>query len=163
LSANLDNLILEGDGNVNGIGNGLDNRLTGNSGANTLTGGLGRDILIGGLGGDRFDFNALAESGITGATFDAINDFDAGTSITTVDRIDFATIDANALLAGNQAFSFVAAGGAFTAAGQVRARQINAGNTWVEINADANTATVELIIRLIGVTASNINSGDFVL
>ena len=70
LGANIERLILEGVGNTSGTGNTLDNRLTGNTGNNTLTGGLGRDMMFGDLGADRFDFNALAESGVTAATRD---------------------------------------------------------------------------------------------
>ena len=45
LGANIENLTLTGNGNINGTGNAIDNILTGNSGSNTLIGGLGNDIL----------------------------------------------------------------------------------------------------------------------
>ena len=41
LSRNLENLILTGNSNINGTGNGLSNTLTGNSGSNILDGGAG--------------------------------------------------------------------------------------------------------------------------
>jgi Ca2+-binding RTX toxin-like protein len=47
----VERLTLTGSGNINGIGNALDNRLTGNSGNNALTGGVGEDTLVG-LGGN---------------------------------------------------------------------------------------------------------------
>jgi serralysin len=157
LGANLENLELGGVGNTSGTGNDLANRLTGNTGNNTLTGGLGRDVLVGDTGNDRFDFNALAESGTTAATRDSISDFDAGTSATTVDRLDFSTIDANDLVAGNQTFIF---GGAFTA-GHIRFVQSGA-NTLVELNTDGD-ASAEMSVQLTGVLATNINAADIFL
>jgi Ca2+-binding RTX toxin-like protein len=46
LGANLENLTLTGTSAINGIGNSLDNILTGNSAANVLTGGAGNDTYI---------------------------------------------------------------------------------------------------------------------
>ena len=51
LTANVENLILLGSA-VEGLGNALDNVITGNSAANGLYGDLGTDTLIGGLGND---------------------------------------------------------------------------------------------------------------
>lgn len=50
LSANLENLTLTGTTAINGIGNALDNVLTGNSAANVLTGGAGNDTYVIGTG-----------------------------------------------------------------------------------------------------------------
>ena len=46
LGTNLENLTLTGSVAINGIGNALDNMLTGNSAANTLTGGAGNDTYV---------------------------------------------------------------------------------------------------------------------
>jgi Ca2+-binding RTX toxin-like protein len=46
LSANVENLILQGSTAVNGTGNALDNVFTGNSGTNVLTGGAGNDTYV---------------------------------------------------------------------------------------------------------------------
>ncbi|MFG6460092.1 calcium-binding protein [Roseateles sp. DXS20W] len=52
LASNVENLTLAGTSALNGAGNGLDNLLTGNSGANRLDGGTGADTLVGGGGND---------------------------------------------------------------------------------------------------------------
>jgi Ca2+-binding RTX toxin-like protein len=54
LGANVENLILTGNGNLNGTGNAVSNRMTGNAGDNILDGGAGIDTLIGGLGNDTY-------------------------------------------------------------------------------------------------------------
>ncbi len=50
LGANLENLTLTGTSAINGIGNALNNVLTGNSGVNVLTGGAGNDTYVVGTG-----------------------------------------------------------------------------------------------------------------
>ena len=54
LTSNVENLILEGTGNINGTGNSLNNSITGNSGNNILNGGTGADTMRGGLGNDTY-------------------------------------------------------------------------------------------------------------
>jgi Ca2+-binding RTX toxin-like protein len=63
LGANVENLQLTGAA-VTGIGNSLDNRITGSTGNNTLQGGLGNDSLDGGLGTDTASY-AGATAGVT--------------------------------------------------------------------------------------------------
>ncbi|MGF6230852.1 Ca2+-binding RTX toxin-like protein [Inquilinus ginsengisoli] len=97
-----------------------------NAGANVLQGwggndalvgggGGGKDTLIGGSGADRIDFMALGDS-VVGANADVITDFSHGQA----DRIDLTAIDANAAVAGNQAFSFIGSGLYTGVAGQLR-------------------------------------------
>ena len=49
---NLENLTLSGSLNINGVGNGLNNKLIGSNGNNILDGGAGNDTFIGNLGSD---------------------------------------------------------------------------------------------------------------
>ena len=134
LGAELEQLTLTGTAHLSGTGHGLANRITGNAGDNllsgdagndTLVGGAGADTLIGGLGQDRlqgqagadvFRFLAIAESAAGVATRDILVDFSAAAG----DALDLSALDANSLLAGDQAFTWLGAG-AFTAmAGQLR-------------------------------------------
>jgi len=52
LAGNVEHLTLTGSANVNGMGNVLNNTLTGSSGNNALDGGAGNDLLDGGAGND---------------------------------------------------------------------------------------------------------------
>ncbi|ALC16895.1 hypothetical protein DSOUD_2128 [Desulfuromonas soudanensis] len=52
LAANVENLVLTGTANTNGVGNNLSNSLVGSAGDNILSGGGGNDQLEGGLGSD---------------------------------------------------------------------------------------------------------------
>ena len=54
-SQHVEDLELSGTGNTNGIGNGRQNVITGNSGNNTLNGAWWNDVLYGGDGDDVFD------------------------------------------------------------------------------------------------------------
>ncbi|WP_457330197.1 calcium-binding protein [Rhizobacter sp. P5_C2] len=89
LAANVENLNLLGTGNLNGMGNDLDNLLFGNSGNNTLTGGLGNDTYYGGGGTDTMSDTATSSNDVyrwgRGDGQDTITD--AGGS----DRIEIAT------------------------------------------------------------------------
>jgi Ca2+-binding RTX toxin-like protein len=118
-----------------------DDRLNGGLGIDGLTGGLGRDVMTGGGEVDIFDFNAIAETGITGATRDVITDFNAGTSTTSVDRIDLSTI------------------GGFTFGGNLTAVQAGA-HVLIRLNTDADAAP-EAIIQLSNVNLADVNAGDF--
>ncbi|MEZ0168943.1 beta strand repeat-containing protein [Microvirga sp. TS319] len=54
LGANVENLVLTGEADINGTGNALVNAITGNDGNNALDGGTGADTLTGGRGDDTY-------------------------------------------------------------------------------------------------------------
>jgi len=85
----------------NAIGSRFNDQLWGDDGANRLQGGGGADVLIGYGGPDTFVFTALSDSRVGGV--DRVMDFTPGMG----DLIDISAIDANGLLAGDQAFELV--------------------------------------------------------
>ncbi|MCX7093828.1 MAG: lectin-like protein [Methylobacter sp.] len=157
LKTNIENLTLSGTAAINGIGNSLNNALTGNKGANALTGGTGADTLTGGLGSDQFKFNSETETGVSAGTRDSIVDF----SHSQGDKINLSAIDANTAFTGNNAFSAPTVGGTFSGvfanSGELyfdKTAQILYGNN------DADNAA-DFSIQLAGV--SNLVATDFVL
>ncbi len=125
--------------------------LSGGNGSDLLVGGSGKDVLVGGAGKDIFAFGNVADSGLTLAKRDQINDFVAGE-----DKINLVAIDANSATASNEAFTqLLGAGVAFTAPGQLR---FAGGILYGNVDADAQA---EFSIQLTGVTALSLS--DFVL
>ena len=118
LTANVETLVLQGSGNINGFGNALANSLFGNTGANRLDGGAGADQLTGNAGNDTFAFNAGQASG------DVIVDF-AGNGGAAGDSLLFL------------GFGSAAQGATFT--------QIGASNQWqIHSGLDAHNETITL-------------------
>jgi Ca2+-binding RTX toxin-like protein len=54
LTAEVENLVLQGSADLQGYGNTLANMITGNGGSNLLDGGVGPDTMAGGAGGDTY-------------------------------------------------------------------------------------------------------------
>ncbi len=61
LRAHIENLELTGSAALDGQGNGLANRITGNTGSNNLDGGGGDDVLSGGMGDDIYTVDTLGD------------------------------------------------------------------------------------------------------
>lgn len=127
------------------LGNDL---LNGGAGADTLLGSTGADTLTGGTEADVFQFNATSDS--TGSDSDTITDFEFG------DFINLATIDANTVSAGNQAFSFVGSTLFSGTAGELRF-EVDGSNGVVsgDVDGDGNQ---DFNISLLGITALAVDS-----
>ena len=164
LGTGLEHLTLTGTAAINGTGNSLNNTLTGNGAANVLSGLDGNDILIGGAGADRLDgglgadtFLFLLASDSDVAARDTIVVFDAP-GAGAGDRIDLSAIDANAVAAGNDAFSF----GSTATGGLSLARQ--GTNTLIRGNLDADAAFEFVLVITDGATAhTSYSAADFIL
>jgi len=64
LTANVDNLVMQGGADLQGFGNGEVNAIIGNSGNNILDGGAGADVMIGGLGNDAYFVDNISDQTI---------------------------------------------------------------------------------------------------
>jgi Ca2+-binding RTX toxin-like protein len=125
--------------------------LDGGDGADLVIGGAGWDDLTGGAGGDTFRYRDIADAR---QHFETIRDFVQGEDV-----VDLAGIDAIAGTGEDDAFDFIGTA-AFTAAGQLRFLQFG-GSTFVEMNVDANLATNDGVLQLLG--SIDLAAGDFVV
>lgn len=126
--------------------------LDGGDGNDKLFGGRGADTLTGGLGADTFTFIALSDS--NAFAMDLITDF----SRVQKDKISFSAIDANALLTGDQAFTFIGSNAFSSSAGQLRSYSSNS-HTYLagDVNGDG---IADFIINL---GSATVQSSDFLL
>ena len=183
LGAGAKDLVLLGAVHADGYGNDADNIIIGSKGQNLLYGGAGndtlfggenndiligdagRDILIGGAGADRFDFNAITDTGKTSLTRDIISDFTHHKKLAYSDRIDLSTIDANILANGDQAFVWRGTSEFSGKAGQLRYYQENLAGTANDktiIEGDINGDKIfDFQIELTGLKA--LVAADFIL
>ena len=130
---------------------GTDNdTLRGEAGNDVVVGGAGKDVLCGGGGADIFLFCALSDSA-PGSGADVISDFSAPE----LDKINLAAIDANAALAGDQAFSFIGSDAFHGVAGELR---FASGTVEADVNGDGVTDFSVTIANL-----SALAAGDFIL
>ncbi|RDJ27382.1 hypothetical protein DWF00_10495 [Bosea caraganae] len=156
--------ILNGDeGNDQLFAGAGNDRMNGGDGDDKLTDSEGKDVFSGGLGADRFDFNKLSEMGNSAATRNVITDLRL---FGTPDKIDLASIDANTLVGGDQAFTFIAATPAFSgAAGELIWTQIDWFGTdedWTLISGDVDgDSQSDFQIELTGLVTLTAN--DFIL
>ncbi|MGZ8329168.1 MAG: M10 family metallopeptidase C-terminal domain-containing protein, partial [Allosphingosinicella sp.] len=146
----------ETDGNFRLFGGGGNDVLTGGAGADLIFGGLRGDTLTGGAGNDIFRYDSVAES--NSVERDGIQDFNSG------DLIDLSRIDANTLLAGNQAFNFIGGAAFSNTAGELRFENISLGGPiWlVQGDTDGNGVSDFEVVLVIS-PADPITSGDFLL
>jgi Ca2+-binding RTX toxin-like protein len=136
-------------------GNGVD-WIDGGAGIDKIMGLGGADVLTGGAGNDVFRYLAQGDSGI-GAGADKITDFSIGQ-----DRLNFANIDTNPGLAGDQGFAF-AGTAAFAGGGLAQVRYLTSGSDLI-VQADVNgdgAADMEVILQ--GLAGQVLSGTDFVL
>ena len=131
-------------GNGDDLLDGADGRdnLAGGGGSDTLIGGIAADTMSGGRGDDVFVFIAGSHIGTAAASRDGITDFRAGE-----DQIDLSEIDANSLVAGNQAFSLIGSLAFTSVGGQLR---YSAADGLLQGDTDGNGVadfTLELFTR----------------
>jgi Ca2+-binding RTX toxin-like protein len=140
-------------------------RLFGGAGNDVLTGGAGNDLifggrrgdtLTGGTGNDIFRYDNVLDSNSTER--DGIQDFNAG------DLVDLSRIDANTLLAGDQAFSFIGNAAFSNTAGELRFENISLGGpVWlVQGDTDGNGVSDFELVLVIN-PPDPITASDFIL
>ena len=134
------------------IGGGGNDTFYGDNAANWFQGGGGKDTFTGGSRRDLYDYNLTSASPV-GAGRDVITDFDH-----LVDKLDLSGIDADATIAGNQAFRWVGTD-ALTGPGEVGAFT-SGGNTIVRMSTDTDIAS-EAEIQLNGIV--RVSAADFYL
>lgn len=110
-----------------------DDTFTGWNGDDLVSGGAGEDELTGGKGADTFVFAAVGDSGNTKATADLVTDFRAKDG----DLIDLSEIDANTVLADDQAFKFIGSKAFHDKAGELRYATDRNG-TWIQGDVDGD-------------------------
>ncbi len=156
------NRLLGGAGDDALAGGGGGDALHGGAGADRLTGGRGADVLVGGTERDVFVFLAAADSRPGAADRIAAGDGAAAfqnAGAKPGDRIDLSAIDANAGLAGDQAFKL----GAATGPGRLWLAEVGA-DTVLRGNLDRDAAVeFELVIADASLRAAAYDASDFVL
>jgi len=133
-----------------------DDRINGGRGNDRLHGGAGRDLMIGGSGADRFVYLDGDFAGASTRLADRIVDF----SVIEGDVIDLSAMDAIIGSATNEAFTWRADQRFTGMAGELTAKTLSDGNTYVvgDTNGDRRA---DFFIRLDG--AMTLQESSFVL
>jgi Ca2+-binding RTX toxin-like protein/subtilisin-like proprotein convertase family protein len=132
-----------------------DDSLSGGLGNDVLIGGGGRDTLTGGGGADVFRYTALGDLGATSTTTDTLRDF----LHSQFDVIDLSAIDANSLVAGDQAFSFIGTSAFSMNAGELH-YAVSGTTSSLSGDVDGN-GVADFVLQLTSVTT--LVAGDFVV
>ena len=85
--------------------------LYGDNGEDILVGGDAQDIMFGGAGGDVFLYEALSDSGITGADRDKIGDFEQGFDVFDLSSIGATSFDGTSFSGSAGSVRYIASGG----------------------------------------------------
>ncbi len=153
---NANNVIIGNTGSDILVGGNLADVIDGGSAIDKIRGDGGADTLTGGDGADVFKFRQIGDSGL-GANADVITDFLSGT-----DKLNFLRIDADANMAGDQAFTFVGTG-AFSGGGVGSIRYSDLGAD-LRVEADVNgDGIADMHVMLQGAGLQTLTVADFVL
>jgi hypothetical protein len=134
-------------------GDGID-VLTAGALSDSIYGGLRGDTLTGGGGNDVFLYRSTDDSNSTER--DGIQDFTAG------DKIDLSYIDANTILAGDQAFNFIGSAAFGNHAGELRFENISLGGPIWLVQGDVNGDGIsDFEVVLVITDAHAITTSDF--
>jgi Ca2+-binding RTX toxin-like protein len=125
-----------GVGNDQLNGKAGDDTLDGGTGLDKLIGGLGRDTMTGGVGNDTFIYQTVGDSQPGSIYRDTITDFTATAGEN--DKIDLSLLDANPVVAGNQAFTYIDTAEFSGASGQLRFTLLGATDGMIEADIDGN-------------------------
>jgi hypothetical protein len=138
------------------FGGGGNDFLAGGSGADLIVGGRRGDTLTGGAGNDVFRYDSVEDSNSTEA--DGIQDFNLG------DLIDLSRIDANTLVDGDQAFTFIGNAQFSGTAGELRFENVSMGGPVWRIFGDVNgDGASDFEVVLLINPPDPITSSDFIL
>jgi Ca2+-binding RTX toxin-like protein len=143
-------------GNDQLVGSDQADYIDGGANLDKIRGDGGGDFLFGGTGADVFKYRKVSDSGI-GANADTIADFLSGT-----DRLNFARIDTNPGLAGDQGFAYIGTA-AFNASGAAQIRYVDLGAD-LRVEADVNgDGIADMHVLLQSAGAQTLTVADFVL
>ncbi len=145
----------EADGLLRLFGGRANDTLKGGANADLIHGNLGADSLTGNGGADVFRFDLAAES--SSGSMDQILDFTPGT-----DKVDLTRIDANSLVAGDQAFSWIGSSAFSGTAGELRAEHLGGTGWLLQGDTDGN-GTADLVVMLTLPPTVPLGAGDFLL
>ena len=140
------------------IAGAADDVLRGGGGADIIFGGRGADSLSGGGGADQFIYTNALDS--TPTSSDQILDFTHG-----IDTLSLSGIDANSLVAENQAFTFIGdaafSGAGASSAGELRA--VQTGSVW-QVTGDVNgDGVADFGVFLTMTSGQSLSSSDMLI
>jgi Ca2+-binding RTX toxin-like protein len=144
------------------VGFNTNDTISGGAGNDSLSGAAGNDVLVGGAGADTLDGGAGADT----FRFDAVGDSPpgAGDLITAFaqgsDKIDLRGIDANTIVSGDQAFTWIGTAAFSHTAGELRYDTTPAGARTLLGDIDGD-GVADLSIQVSG--SVGFQAGDFLL